>query len=116
MRTGGRVVTAFFLLSILLFASPATPASADQGKPESSVVAPIASIADKTKGMEKRDGLLPLYIRRKRRKALDRSAAAWAGDDLSNLVVAWHRLERSRLGQGKGSWRDAGRSLRPLGQ
>src|SRR3954451_11396097 len=60
MRTGGRVVTAFFLLSILLFASPATPAWADQQNPESPVVAPIASIADKTKGMEEGDGLLPL--------------------------------------------------------
>src|SRR4051794_6355555 len=68
MRTGGRVVTAFFLLSILLFASPATPASADQQNPESPVVAPIASIADKTKGMEKRDGLLPLYIDEKEGK------------------------------------------------
>src|SRR3954463_16627730 len=68
MRTGGRVVTAFFLLSILLFASPATPARADQQNPESPVAAPIASIADKTKGMEKRDGLLPLYIDEKEGK------------------------------------------------
>src|SRR4051812_42235819 len=68
MRTGGRVVTAFFLLSILLFASPATPAWADQQNPGSPVVAPTASIADKTKGMEKRDGLLPLYIDEKEGK------------------------------------------------
>ena len=68
MRTGGRVVTAFFLLSILFFASPVTPARADQQNPESPVAAPIASIADKTKGMEKRDGLLPLYIDEKEGK------------------------------------------------
>src|SRR4051794_25560378 len=68
MRTGGRVVTAFFLLSVLHFASPATPALADQQNLESSVAAPIASIAEKTKGMEKRDGLLPLYIDEKEGK------------------------------------------------